>query len=131
MSRLVEFGFKPQDYNFSDYATGKRDGRARKGRQEQMFTRNWCSKKTKQALKRNFRSWAHMVDKDPGTSENAEHYGFPRVLRHWNVDEKTGTLKRGPELVIYHPELEYLTETNTAGSGLIDPDESLPRPRSS
>jgi RNA:NAD 2'-phosphotransferase (TPT1/KptA family) len=131
MSRLVEFGFRPLDYSLSDFATGEREGRARKGREQQIFTKNWCSKKYKQATKKNFRSWAHQVDKDPGASENAEHYGFPRVLRHWNVDETTGTLKSGPEVVIYGPELDYLTETNTAGSGLIDPDESLPRPRSS
>ena len=72
-----------------------------------------------------------MVDKDPITIEQVDHHDFPRVLRHWNIDERTGTLKNGPELIIYCQELEYLTETDTADSGLIYPDESLKRPRSS
>jgi len=131
MSRLVEFGFNPQDYKFSDFATGKRDGRVRKSRQELIGTKNWCFKNTKQARKRFFRSWAHRVDKDPITIEQVDHHDFPRVLRHWNIDERTGNLKNGPEFVIYNQEVEYLTETNTAGIGLIYPDEDLKRPHSS
>jgi hypothetical protein len=129
LNRLVEFGFNPKAFNFSAYATGKREGRPRKDRDNQIFTRNWCRSKHKQALKAKFRSWAQMVDQDPDTRKvHIEGFGFPRVLRHWNVDEQTGKMKAGPELIIHHLEEEYLKETGTEDDGVIDPVEAIKRP---
>jgi hypothetical protein len=85
----------------------------------------------KQANKQGFSSWAKYYDENADARVTAQGHGYPRVLRHWNTDTKTGGLIHGaPELVIFDNEVSYLQETNSANEGVIDPNDTLPRPLS-
>ena len=70
-----------------------------------------------------------MLDKDQRKRGVADELGFPRVLRHWNLDVNTGTLNAGPELVVYEPEMDHLRATQSLARGVVDPSDVIKRPR--
>jgi hypothetical protein len=130
MERLKELGIEQKDAGLSKYGAGECDGRSRR-KPALLFTRSWCRDKLRQAQKSAYSSWAEFYDNDTNARVNAQEHGFPRVLRHWNTDIKTGRLIQGaPELVILEEEVSYLRQTMSETDGLVEPNDNLPRPQS-
>jgi hypothetical protein len=130
LERLKEFGIEQKDSGLSKHGAGECEGRSRH-KATLIFTRSWCRDKLRQAVKRGFGSWAEFYDGDANARVNAQEHGFPRVLRHWNTDTKTGGLIRGaPELVILAEEVSYLQQTSSETKGLVEPEDTLQRPLS-